>query len=112
MEFFLLKSKRRTNLIETDLFYNITFQNSLKIKNIKHHFRIIYLGAVFAEIFNHTMKDLVEKPVFEKSVGNWIDVLPTTTKQNNNRGHTCTKLTPIKASLKKNEGFVYNNLLD
>ena len=34
------------------------------------------------------------------------------TKQYNNRIHSSTKLTPIQASLKKNEGFVYKNLLD
>ena len=44
--------------------------------------------------------------------GNWIDVLSTVTKQYNNRIHSSTKLTPIQASLKKNEGFVYKNLLD
>ena len=41
-----------------------------------------------------------------------MDVLPTITKQYNIRIHSSTKLTPIQASLKKNEGFVYNNLLD
>ena len=34
------------------------------------------------------------------------------TKQYNNRVHTSTKLTPIQSSLKKNEGYVYKNLLD
>ena len=34
------------------------------------------------------------------------------TKQNNNRIHTSTKLTPIQASSKKNEGHSYKNLLD
>ena len=34
------------------------------------------------------------------------------TKQYNNRTHSTTKLTPIQASLKKNEGYVYKNLLD
>ena len=48
----------------------------------------------------------------EKGDGNWIHVLPTITKQYNNRVHSSTKLTPIQASLKKNEGFVYKNLLD
>ena len=47
-----------------------------------------------------------------KSDGRGIDVLPTITKQYNNRIHSSTKLTPIQASLKKNEGYVYNNLLD
>ena len=50
--------------------------------------------------------------MFEKCDGNWIDVLPTITKQYNNRIHSSTKLTPIQASLKKNEGFVYKILLD
>ena len=39
-------------------------------------------------------------------------MLPKITKQYNNRIHSSTKLTPIQASLKTNEGFVYKNLLD
>ena len=41
-------------------------------------------GAVFAEKFNRTIRDLLKKTVFEKGDGNWIDVLPTITKQYNN----------------------------
>ena len=41
-----------------------------------------------------------------------IDILPTITKQYNKRIHSSTKLTPIQASLKKIEGFVYKNSLD
>ena len=48
----------------------------------------------------------------ERGDANWINVLPTKTKQYNNRVHTSTKLTPIHASLEKNEGFIYKNLLD
>ena len=69
-------------------------------------------GAVFAERFNRTIRDFLKRPVFEKRDGNWIDILPTITKQYNNRIHSSTKLTPILASLKKNEGYVYKNLLD
>ena len=47
-----------------------------------------------------------------KGDGNWIDLLQSITKQYNIRVHTSTKLTPIQASLKKDEGMVYNNLLD
>ena len=50
--------------------------------------------------------------MFEKGDGNWIDILDTITKQYNNRIHSSTKLSPKDASLKKNEGFVYKNLLD
>ena len=38
--------------------------------------------------------------------------MPIIAKQYNNRTHSSTKLTPIQASLKKNEGYVYKNLLD
>ena len=52
-----------------------------------------------------------KKVVFKNREGNWIDILPIITKQNNNQVQSPTKLTPIQASFKKNEGFVYQNLL-
>ena len=58
------------------------------------------------------MRNLLKRPVFERSRANSIDILPTITKKYNNRIHSTTELTPIQASVKKNEGFVYNNLLD
>ena len=58
------------------------------------------------------MKDLLEKIVFERSDGNWIDILPTIMKQYNIRVQTSTKLTPIQASSKNNEGYVHKNLLE
>ena len=69
-------------------------------------------GAVFAERFNRTIRDLLKKIVFEQGDAKWIDVLPIITKQDNKKVHSSTKLTPIQASLKKNEGYVYKNLLD
>ena len=111
----LISSKRKPNLIESDRgkeFYNNIFQDFLNKNDIKLYSRNTYLGAVFAERFNKSIRDLLKRPVFEKGDGNWIDVLPTITKQYNNRIHSSTKLTPIQASLKKNEGFVYKNLLD
>ena len=111
----LISSKRKPHLIESDRgkeFYNNIFQDYLKKNNIKLYSRNTSLGAVFAERFNRTIRDLVKKPVFEKGDGNWIDVLPVITKQYNNRIHSSTKLSPKDASLKKNEGFVYKNLLD
>ena len=61
---------------------------------------------------NRAIRDLLKRPVFEKGDGNWIEILPTITKQYFNRLHSSTKLTTIQASLQKNEGFAYNNLLD
>ena len=111
----LLSSKRSPNLIESDRgkeFYNNIFQDFLNKNNIKLYSRNSSYGAVFAERFNRTIRDLLKKIVFEHGDAKWIDVLPTITKQYNNRIHTSTKLSPKDASLKKNEGFVYKNLLD
>ena len=111
----MISSKRKPNLIESDRgkeFYNNIFQDFLNINNIKFYSRNSLYVAVFAERFNKTIRDLLKRPVFEKGDGNWIDVLPTITKQYNNRIQSSTKLTPIQASLKKNEGYVYKNLLD
>ena len=111
----MISSKRKPNLIETDRgkeFYNNIFQDFLNKNNIKLYSRNSSYGAVFAERFNRTIRDLLKRPVFEKGDGNWIDILQTITKQYNNRIHSSTKLTPIQASLKKNEGYVYKNLLD
>ena len=114
-ENFLINSERSPNLIESDRvkeFYNNIFQDFLNKNDIKLYSRNSSYGAVFAERFNRTIRDLLKKPVFEKGDGNWIDVLPKITKQYNNKVHSSTKLTPIQASLKKNEGFVYKNLMD
>ena len=111
----LKSSKRKPNLIESDRgkeFYNNIFQDFLNKNIIKLYSRNSSYGAVFAERFNRTIRDLLKKIVFEHGDGNWIDVLQTITKQYNNRIHSSTKLFPKNASLKKNEGFVYKNLLD
>ena len=111
----LINSKRKPILIETDRgkeFYNNIFQDFLNKNNIKLYSRNTSLGAVFAQRFNRTARDLLKRPVFEKGDGNWIDILQTITKQYNNRIHSSTKLTPIQASLRKNEGYVYKNLFD
>ena len=111
----MISSKRKLNLIESDCareFFNNIFQDFLNENNIKIYSRITSYGAVFAERFNRTIRNLLKRPVFEKGDGKWIDILPTITKQYIDRIHSSTKLTPIQASLKKNEGFVYKNLLD
>ena len=111
----LISSKRKPNLIETDHgreFYNNIFQDFLNKNNINFYSRNSSFGSVFAEHFNRTIRDLLKKIVFEHGDAKWIDVLPTITKQYNNRLHSSTKLSPKDASLKKNEGLVYKNLLD
>ena len=111
----MTNSKRKPNLIEDDCgneLYNNIIQDFSNKNNIKIYSRNTSLGSVFVERFNRTIKDLLKKIVFKKGDAKWIDDLPTITKQNNNRIHSSTKLTPIQASVKKNEGYVYKNLLD
>ena len=102
-------------MIESDRgreFYDNFFQDPLNKNNITFYSRKSSYGAVFPERFNRTIRNLLKRPILEKGDGNWIDVLPKVTKQYNNRIHTSTKLTPIKASLKKNESYVHNNFME
>ena len=111
----LTNSKRKPNLIESDRgkeFYNNIFQDFLNKNNIRLYSRNSSYGAVFAERFNRTIRNLLKKIVFEQGDAKWIDILPTITEQYNNRRHTSTKLSPKDASLRKNEGYVYKNILD
>ena len=111
----LIGSKRKLNLFESDCgkeFYNNIFQDFLNKNNIKLFSRNTSLGAVFAERFNRTIRDLLKRHIFEKRDGKRVDLIPTLTKQYTNRVHSSSKLTPSQASLKKNEGYVYDNLLD
>ena len=100
----LLGSKRQPNLIESDRgkeFYNKIFQDFLNKNNTKHYSRNSSYGAVFAERFNRTIRDLLKKIVFEEGDAKWVDILPKKTKKYINRTHSSTKLTPVQASIKK-----------
>ena len=108
-ENFIEKSKRSPNLLEGDRdrgFYNSIFQDFLNKNNIKLYSRNSSYGAVFAKRFNRTIRDLLKKVVFEQGDAKRIVILPTKTKQCNNRIHSSTKLKPIQSSLKRNEEFV------
>ena len=100
----LLRSKRKPNLIETDRgkdFYNNIFRDILNKNNKKHYCRNSSYGAVIAERYIYSKRNLLKRPVFEQGDVKWIDVLPKITEQYNNRIHSSTKLTPIQESLKK-----------
>ena len=97
----LISAKRKPNIIETDRgkeFYNNIFQDFLNKNNIKLYSRNSSYGAVFAERFNRTIRDLLKKIVFEQRDAKWIDILQSITRQYNNRVHSSTKLSPKDAS--------------
>ena len=98
-------------LIEVKFWHN-SFQNFLIKNKFNIFWRNVSLGVTFAELFNRTKEDLIKKQFFEPGDGNWVDILPTIKEQYKNRAHSSTRLSPIQASLKKNEGLAYKNLLD
>ena len=69
---------------------------------------VLFLQNVLIEQLEISLRRSFSNKVMQ----NGLIFLPTITKQYNNRIHSSTKLTPIQASLKKNEGYVYKNLLD
>ena len=110
----VISSKQKPNLFKRDRgkeFISKTFIDFLNKSNFKRYSRHVLFGAVFAERFNSFIRDLLGKPVFPRNDETWVDVLPTTTKQYDKRIHSSSKLTPIQASLEKNEGFAYKNIL-
>ena len=108
-------SRRKPNLLETDdgkEYVNKIFSEFLINHNNKRCSRNTTLGAVFAERFNRTIRNLLKKPVFEKGSADWISELPSVTKQYNNTIQHSIKMTPLQASKKSNERKVYSNLQD
>ena len=99
-------SRRKPNLLETDdgkEYVNKFFNELLNNHNIKRYSRNTALGAVFAERFNRTIRNLLKKPVFEKGNADWLSELSSVIKQYNNTVHHSTKMTPVQASKKPNE---------
>ena len=86
---------------------NKIFSNLLNDNDIKGYSKNTPMGAVFIERFNKTIRDLLKQPVFEKGHCNWVHVLTTITNQCDNHIHSSTKLTPIQASSKKNEAYIF-----
>ena len=108
-------SRRKPNLLETDdgkEYVNKLFNDFLNNNNIKRYSRYTDKGAVFAERFNRTIRNLLKKPVCEKGRADWLKELPSVIKQYNKTIHHSTKMTPNQASRKSNEKIVYNNLKD
>ena len=108
-------SRRKPNLLETDdgkEYVNKIFSEFLNYNNIKRYSRYTDKGAVFAERFNKTIRNLLNKPVFEKGNADCLSELPSVIKQYNNTIHHSTNKTPNQASKKSNEKLVYNNLKD
>ena len=80
-----------------------------EINNINHYSRYTDKGPSIVERFNRTIRDMLKKPIFLNGDANWINIIPTIINKYNNKIHSTIKLTPIQASLKENEEYVYQN---
>ena len=108
-------SRRKTNRLETDdgkEYVNKIFNEFLNNNKIKRYSRYTDKGAVFAERFNRTIRNLLKKPIFLAGNADWVSELSSITKQYNNTIHHSIKITPNQASRKSNEKLVFSNLRD
>ena len=114
-EYILLSSKTKPKLIGTDRgkeFYYRIFQKLSNNNSNKHYSRNSSIAGVFAERFIRTIRNFIKRRVFLKGDETWVDILPEITKQYNNTKHSSIKLTALQRSLKRNERYVYQILLD
>ena len=108
-------SRRKPSLLETDdgkEYVNKLLSEFLNDNNIERYSRYTDKGAVFAERFNRTLKNLYKKPVFGKGNADWLSELQSVIKQYIYTIHSSTKMKPIDASKKSIEKLVYSNLKD
>ena len=78
-------SKRQPSFLETDdgkEYVNKIFNDFPYNNNIKRYSRITALGAVFAERFNRTIRNLLKTLVFEKRNADWLSEQPSVNKKN------------------------------
>ena len=91
-------------------FYNKTFQQFLKENGIEMYHTFNEGKAVIVERFNRTLKNRMWKYFSANNTNKYLDVLPKLIEKYNNTKHSSIKMTPVEATLKKNEGKVYFNL--
>ena len=111
----LISSNRKLKLIETDRGkkqHKNIFQNFLNNNNIKHYSRKTSAGVVLQKDLIKLWEIFLENLFLNQELVIGLIFYPKKTEQYNNRIHSSTTLAPIQASLKKNEGFFYNNSLD
>ena len=111
----ILKSSRRQPIkLESGRgreFCTSTFRNFLKFKNIHRYSKFTHKKPSIVERQVRTLRNLLEKVVFEKN-DDWLFELPSEIKKYNNTIHSSTKITPSQASMKIKEKDVHFKLQD
>ena len=109
----VINDKRKPEYLWVDKgseFYNKTFKEWLKQNDIKMYSTFNEGKAVVIERFNRTLKNIMYKQFTVQGNTQYLDMLPKLLKQYNNTKHSSIKISPVEASLKKNQGIVYFNL--
>ena len=78
-------------------FYNKTFKSLLKEYETKLYSTCSDLKAVFIERFIRTLLHIINKPMFIKGDGNWVNILNDAVITYNSNIHSTTNLTPVDA---------------
>ena len=97
----LKTSARESGLIETDDRKKFVDKQILSKINAESFSRYTCKGPVFAERLRRTIRNILEKPVFQKCDVKWFDQFPSITKTSINTVSLNFELTPAIASTKK-----------
>ena len=93
-------SKPKPNLFETDdgeENVNKSLNEFLNNNSFERYSPYTDKGAVYAERFSKTVRDLLKKPVFQRGNSDRLSELSSVIKIYNNTIHSSTKMTPIQA---------------
>lgn len=86
-------------------FYNKDVQKLIEIYSTENEEK-----SCVIERWNRTMKEKMFKYFSANSTRKYIDIIDALVDQYNNTKHSSIKMTPVEASLKKNETTVWRNL--
>ena len=109
----LLKEGRTPRYLWVDKgkeYYNKHVKELLEKNNIQMYSTENEEKSSVCERWNRTIKTKMWKQFTVQGNTQYLGVLPKILKHYNNTKHNSTKMTPIEASKKKNEGIVYFNL--
>ena len=91
-------------------YYNTHVKNLMKSKNVEMYSTENEEKSSVCERWNRTIKTMMWKQFTIQNNTQYLDILPRILEKYNNRKHTSIKMSPVEASLKKNEDEVYANL--
>lgn len=104
----ILSRGRKPKLVWVDKgkeFYNKDVRSLVQLYSTENEEK-----SSVVERWNRTMKERMFKYFTANSTRKYIDVLDAMVEQYNNKYHSSIKMTPVAASLKKNESKVWLNL--